>query len=423
MAQKIRIAIIGGGLAGATAANALFQLPHVEVHVFESAPAFSERGAAVGINANAQAALRQILPDAPGMLDKAGAVPMNFTRTILGSGRDAGTVIADIKSGVSVHRASLLRELLAPLPSEILHPNKQLVAINDPKTASGTSASLELVFKDGTNYDFDAVIGADGIFSFVRRHVLRDVVSPEDCEPSPAGFWDCRSLVPIERAKAVLGEIFREDRRYSWLGDGAMILHDVLEDRTMVHCIVSAIDRDPPQSDSRKRVLDRESLTETLRAWLDGPIANKIIDLTLNDSSTFRYAQWEHKTTPTYANDRVCLMGDAAHASTPWMGAGAGQAIEDAMILGKLVANVTSPDELAAAFRAYDAVRRPRCQKVVDTSRETGHLFCGQSGLDAAELRAKLSTRWGFILFLNMEEHIQEALGEFAKLKNQGHSN
>jgi salicylate hydroxylase len=83
MAQKIRIAIIGGGLAGATAANALFQLPHVEVHVFESAPAFSERGAAVGINANAQAALRQILPDAPGMLDKAGAVPMNFTRTIL----------------------------------------------------------------------------------------------------------------------------------------------------------------------------------------------------------------------------------------------------------------------------------------------------------------------------------------------------
>ncbi|ETS82717.1 hypothetical protein PFICI_04593 [Pestalotiopsis fici W106-1] len=416
--QRIRIAIIGGGLAGATAANALFRLPHVDVHVFESAPAFSERGAAVGINANAQAALNQILPDYKEMLDKAGAVPMSSTRTILGSGKDAGTVIFDLKSGVSVHRASLLRELLAPLPGEILHPNKQLVAINS-KTAPDNRSNLELVFKDDTQYEFDAVIGADGIFSSVRRHVLRDAAWPEDYEASPAGFWDCRSLVPFEKAKAVLGEeLFSEDRRYSWLGDGAMVMHDVLEGRTMVQCIVSAIDKDEPRSDSRKRVLTRENLTETLHAWLDGPIAGGIIDLTVGESNTHRYAQWEHKITPTYANDRVCLMGDAAHASTPWMGAGAGMALEDAMVLGKLIANITSPDDIAAAFQAYDAIRRPRCQKVVDTSRDTGRLFCGQFGLDAADIRSRISTRWNFILFLDMEAHIQEALGEFSRFKH-----
>lgn len=81
--QQIRIAIIGGGLAGATVANVLFSLQHVKVHIFESAPEFSERGAAVGLSVNAQQALKQILPDYKQMLDKAGAVPMSSSRTIL----------------------------------------------------------------------------------------------------------------------------------------------------------------------------------------------------------------------------------------------------------------------------------------------------------------------------------------------------
>ncbi|KAI4597318.1 hypothetical protein KJ359_004424 [Pestalotiopsis sp. 9143b] len=411
--QRIRIAIIGGGLAGATVTNALFRLQQLDIHVFESTPNFSERGAAVGLSVNAQQALNQILPDYEDMLEKAGAVPMSSSRTILGSGRDAGTIIFDLKTGVCVHRASLLRELLAPLPAEILHPNKQLVAINSK--ASG----IELAFKDDTKCDFDAVIGADGIFSSVRRHIFRDTIRPGDYEPSPAGFWDCRSLVPIDKAKAVLGEqLFSDDRRYSWLGKGAFIMHDILEDKTMVQCIVSAIEREQPRSDSGKQILTRESLTNTLHAWLDGPIASGIIDLTLNDSSTNRYSQWEHKATPTYSNGRVCIMGDAAHASTPWMGAGAGIALEDAMLLGKLIANVSSPEEIVAAFKAYDALRRPRCQKVVDTSRDTGLLFCGEYGLDVAELRAQISTRWNFILQLDMEKHIQEALDEFSRIKN-----
>lgn len=179
-----------------------------------------------------------------------------------------------MKTGVCVHRASLLRELLAPLPAEILHPNKQLVSINSK--ASGT----ELTFKDDTKYEFDAVIGADGIFSSVRRHIFRDTTRPEDYEPSPAGFWDCRSLVPIEKAKAVLGEqLFNDDRRYFWLGKGAFIMHDILEDKTMVQCIVSAIEREQPSSESRKQILTRENLTDTLHAWLDGPIASGIIDV------------------------------------------------------------------------------------------------------------------------------------------------
>lgn len=81
--NPLRVAIIGGGLAGAALANALTHLFHIDVHIFESAPQFSERGAAVGLAKNAQLALAQIVPSASDLFEKAGAVPMNSSRIVL----------------------------------------------------------------------------------------------------------------------------------------------------------------------------------------------------------------------------------------------------------------------------------------------------------------------------------------------------
>lgn len=103
-------------------------------------------------------------------------------------------------------------------------------------------------------------------------------------------------------------------------------------------------------------------------------------------------------------------MGDAAHATTPWQGSGAGLAIEDAMVLGTLFANIASPSEISAAFKAYDLIRRPRCQQVIDSSRETGRILCGQVDLRAEELMKLLAPRWNFIFGLDMESHKREAL-------------
>ena len=81
--KRIRIAITGGGLAGATLVRALMKHPHIEVHIYESAPEFSELGAAVGLSINAQRALEEIGPELREALDKAGAVPMRSTRQIV----------------------------------------------------------------------------------------------------------------------------------------------------------------------------------------------------------------------------------------------------------------------------------------------------------------------------------------------------
>jgi salicylate hydroxylase len=81
--RKLRVAIIGGGLAGAMLANAVFQHPHLEVHIYESAPEFLERGAAVGLAANAQRALGEIIPSAQELLDRAGAVSQHSSRMLI----------------------------------------------------------------------------------------------------------------------------------------------------------------------------------------------------------------------------------------------------------------------------------------------------------------------------------------------------
>lgn len=72
----------------------------------------------------------------------------------------------------------------------------------------------------------DAVIGADGIWGVVREHVLGDAAGEH--APTNAGWWDCRNLVPLEKAKQVLGdEFFKVNRAVGWAGHGAFIMHVV----------------------------------------------------------------------------------------------------------------------------------------------------------------------------------------------------
>lgn len=79
--QKIRVAVIGGGLAGACVANALFNKPQLDVHVYEAAPEFSERGAAIGISAGGMEALNAFLPSALDLVvGRAGGVEKDASR-------------------------------------------------------------------------------------------------------------------------------------------------------------------------------------------------------------------------------------------------------------------------------------------------------------------------------------------------------
>ncbi|KAI6909525.1 hypothetical protein KC318_g3769 [Hortaea werneckii] len=94
------------------------------------------------------------------------------------------------------------------------------------------------------------------------------------------------------------------------------------------------------------------------------------------------FATHYHSIHPTSYHDmRACLIGDAAHAMTPHQGAGAGQAMEDAFVMAEVLECVDreqpTSQQIAAAFAAYEAVRRPRAEKVLETSQVAMSFWAG----------------------------------------------
>lgn len=147
--------------------------------------------------------------------------------------------------------------------------------------------TVEVTFQDQTAETFNAVIGADGIFSNVRSHILQD--DADKFAASPAGFWDCRTLVPMEKAEKILGaDLFQVNRQCGYVGDGAFVMTDVLDNRATVQCIISAVEPSPTQV--RKRRLTRDDLNETLRGWPDAPIGKGIMEVRQADSPSAPFA-------------------------------------------------------------------------------------------------------------------------------------
>ena len=117
---------------------------------------------------------------------------------------------------------------------------------------------------------------------------------------------------------------------------------------------------------------DQQHLLADYKGW--GPIVSSIIPLMQNTDIWALFDFYDHPA-PIYYKGRVCVMGDAAHATTPHQGSGAGMAIEDAYVLSNLLGDVKNVSEIEKVFEAYDAVRRERTLKLVVTSRQAGNLW------------------------------------------------
>lgn len=124
------------------------------------------------------------------------------------------------------------------------------------------------------------------------------------------------------------------------------------------------------------------------------------------------WALFDHPACATYYKGNVCVTGDAAHASTPFQGAGAGMAIEDAYVMSNLLGQVKSTLDIKVAFKAFDAVRRQRTQRLVKTSREAGMLFEFEVegvGNDLDKFRENLDGRMGWIWNEDLKAEMKEA--------------
>ncbi|ERF76632.1 hypothetical protein EPUS_04452 [Endocarpon pusillum Z07020] len=380
--KPFSIAIVGGGIGGLCLAVALVH-HNVRVHVYEAAPAFSEIGAGVGLGPNARAAR-------PGHLGRLRAVPDDEFRVARGAGK---VFQFSLRDGEAEQRRSG-RGGAASF-------DKRLVGIEDEG-----EEGVVLKFSDGTLAIHDAVVGCDGIKSQVRKLLLGE--GNKASEPVFSGHYCYRGLVPADKAIEILGEDLATNSQM-YLGNHAHVLTTLIEQGKVVNVVGYRTKEDKRWNDS---AWVKPTTKEEMLAEFDGwskPVKS-ILGLI---EKVDMWALFDHLPVATYhRKGKICLLGDSAHASTPHHGAGAGMAVEDALILSKLLASINSAGELESVFSAYDAVRRPRSQRLVASSRKVGDVYNFEDaaiGDNMEAVREYLQHAWEWIWNENLDRQLENA--------------
>lgn len=416
--SQFHVAIIGGGLGGLALAIGL-QQRNVAFHIYEAAAQFSEIGAGVVFGSNAVRALGLIHPALISAYRKL-ATPnppgtwltyrygMQFQNKSLNQNgntsgeetRDAGQVFwkqRDHAESGYVHRARLLDEMIKLIPDGTASFNKRLERVEQM-----LDHRVMLFFEDGTTAIADAVVGCDGIKSRTRSFVCGQSV-----QPVYSGQYAYRQLFPLDVAIAALGHERAKSMTLE-CGYGGYIVHYPLEDGEFMNITAVVNDKRPKWDDDDWLVpTSYEAMLEDWKGW-----DARVLNLMSRISQPQRRALFDLKHDRPYARSRVCLLGDSAHAATPHNGAGAGMAMEDAYVLSGLLADVENVEDLALAFKAYDSVRRPRSQQLIDVSRLSGLtkcLMCPGVGDDSEKFKKHIDSTYAWIWEIDLEGHLDKA--------------
>lgn len=294
------------------------------------------------------------------------------------------------------------------MPEGTFHLGKKLDTLTE-----NSNGSYTLRFEDGSHFSADALIGADGIKSKLRSMLLGED-NPESY-PEYAGEFGYRSLVPMEEATAVLGGSFAKNGNVC-IADGCLTTTYPVEKGTMLN-VIAAREQLEWNDPSWIVPADAETVREDFKNT--GEPMRRIVSLV---RSPQKWSLWHHPVASTFYRGRFALIGDAAHASTPHQGAGAGNAFEDSLVLSRLLADpsIQQPADIEKAFEAYDSVRRPRALRVVNTSRDNGKtcMMMGENiGENLNAIKRDLESRFEWIWYKDLEEHVKQAVAELHKLQ------
>jgi 2-polyprenyl-6-methoxyphenol hydroxylase-like FAD-dependent oxidoreductase len=336
--SKQQIAIIGGGIAGLTFAKCLDPNKY-ECHIFEKKEAFGEIGAAISVFPNALCVIDHLH-----LLDKILASAGAFKKVYIKSSK--GAILSKSEPNynyptICMHRADLHKILLDDTPAH-LFTNHALKSIQQLE-----NSRIVLTFENGQTHECDAVIGADGIHSVVRKHIINDG------EPIFRGYNIWRGVVKSDFDSGYgsetmglgkrVGIVPIKDGYYGW----------------WAACNEDFLEEDAPED-------TKEKLLRLFGSW-HSPIPELIknTDVILKNSLCDR----EPKKGWTIGN--ITLLGDAAHPTTPNLGQGGCMAIEGAYILATALNKYGITQQ---AFDRYEELHFPRTKMVVLESRKIGKL-------------------------------------------------
>ncbi|MEI7803985.1 MAG: FAD-dependent monooxygenase [Hyphomicrobiales bacterium] len=343
--NKLSVAVVGAGMGGLAVAATLRQVG-IDVQVYEQAARFARIGAGIQMMPNSMKVLRGIGVEE--RLRKTAFAPYSHLNRV----GDTGEVTRELPMPESLynapylcmHRADLHGALASAVPADIIHLNKKLVGLDQ------TRGQVMLKFADGTSAQADAAIGADGVHS-----VVRDIIIGPDA-PIHKGRIAYRAVFP---AALMNGGDIGPSRTKWWGKDRHIVIYYTNVARSEVYFVTSV-----PES---AEWLTQESWSakgdvKELRAAYEG--FHEQVRMVLNACpDCHKWAILEREPLPRWSDGRVALLGDACHPMTPYMAQGAATSIEDAAILARCLDEVEG-DDIAGAFKRYEAHRKPRTSLV-----------------------------------------------------------
>ncbi|KAI1376653.1 FAD/NAD(P)-binding domain-containing protein [Hypoxylon crocopeplum] len=382
----IKVAIAGGGIAGLALAAGLAKKPHIDVHVYESVPAYKDVGAGLALHLNAIKAMTLIGHEVrQAYFDKALSMGDEnqemATEVILAQGPHQGQLVAELgraKGRKTVSRADLLDGFLELIPRDRITFGKRLVSISEQVSSEH---KVRLTFQDGTEAAVDCLLGADGVHSLTRSYLLgadHPATSPKNHD----GWQIYRTMVSTEEARKQINPKWTTSVPIL-LGPRGHINCIPLNKNTRLSAGVAVRGAVFSAQDGRAPPLDPLLYADYSEE------AQQIVRMIAKDTS----ASWtaaDHDHAPYYARGHVAMFGDAAHASLPFAGNGAAQALEDVAVLDYLFEHVSQQRHIKAALQAFNKVRRPRSQAVVDLARKFGRVYAyAEDGMHEDPVRMK----------------------------------
>jgi salicylate hydroxylase len=371
------IIVMGGGIAGLTAALALLKRG-LDVEVHEQAPELKEVGAGIQISSNGTRVLYAL-----GLEEALARVQVLPSRRQIRHWRtgetwnwfDLGAVTRERYGTphVMLHRGDLhglLADAVRALKPDAIHLGKRCTGLSQSAGRAG------ITFTDGAAIEAAYVIGADGIHSKVRESLF----GPDQPEFTGAVAW--RGLVPMEKLPPHLQEM----QGVNWLGPHGHVLHYPVRRGELMN-FVSFVERDDWRIESWVTQGTQDELANDYRGWHDDVHA-----IIRNIQTPYKWAMMVRGPMPRWSKGRVTLMGDACHPTLPFLGQGGVMAIEDGYVLAACLAKYF--DDPQRAFARYEEIRRERTAAVVRKSHENRRSAFSPALADPSRVAVEVAREW-----------------------------
>lgn len=368
----VNVLIVGGGIGGLAAALSTAGRGH-QVTVLERRDDFAELGAGIQIAPNAFHALDRLgvgeaVRDRAVFIDELRLMDGTTGKRVVGMPLTGGYRRRFGNPYAVVHRGDLYQPLLEACRA---HDRIELIGGQSVSSYQQSAAQVTVVTQRGDRFTADAVIGADGIRSSIRRQLVADG------EPRVSGHTIYRSVIPMSRVP----EELRWNTVTLWAGPKWHFVHYPIGNGRFLNL---AATRDDGAREAvvglpveRAHVLDAfAGLGDTARALLE-----------LGED----WKSWvlcDREPVAGWTDGRVTLLGDAAHPMLQYAAQGACMALEDAVVIGELLD--CSTEDVPQRLEKYNALRRDRTGRAQLLAREMGRQLYHPAGAAAAERNAML---------------------------------